>query len=51
MAPIKSSLARSAAKLFGVFNQTDLSLRGAGNSIDSGSIDSIHHSRSNWRKY
>jgi len=29
MAPFKSSLARSAAKLFGVFNQTDLSLRGA----------------------
>ena len=29
MAPFKSSLARSASKLFGVFNQTDLSLRGA----------------------
>ena len=29
MAPFKSSLARSATKLFGVFNQTDLSLRGA----------------------
>ena len=29
MAPFKSSLARSAAKLIGVFNQTDLSLRGA----------------------
>ena len=29
MAPFKSSLARSAGKLFGVFNQTDLSLRGA----------------------
>jgi len=28
MAPLKSSLARSAAKLLGVFNQTDLSLRG-----------------------
>ena len=28
MAPLKSSLARSASKLFGVFNQTDLSLRG-----------------------
>ena len=29
MAPFKSSLARSATKLFGVFNQQDLSLRGA----------------------
>ena len=29
MAPFKSSLARSATKLFGVFNQADLSLRGA----------------------
>ena len=29
MAPFKSSLARSAGKLFGVFNQQDLSLRGA----------------------
>ena len=29
MAPFKSSLARSASKLLGVFNQTDLSLRGA----------------------
>lgn len=29
MAPFKSSLARSASKLFGVFNQQDLSLRGA----------------------
>jgi hypothetical protein len=28
MAPIKSSLARSATKLFGLFNQADLSLRG-----------------------
>ena len=32
MAPLKSSLARSAKKLLGVFNQSDLSLRGAGNS-------------------
>ena len=29
MAPLKSSLARSASKLLGVFNQTDLSLRGS----------------------
>ena len=29
MAPFKSSLAKSAGKLFGVFNQQDLSLRGA----------------------
>ena len=29
MAPFKSSLARSAAKLLGVSNQRDLSLRGA----------------------
>jgi len=29
MAPFKSSLSRSAAKLLGMFNQTDLSLRGA----------------------
>ena len=29
MSPFKSSLARSATKLFGVFNQADLSLRGA----------------------
>ena len=29
MAPFKSSLAKSATKLFGVFNQADLSLRGA----------------------
>ena len=29
MAPFKSSLAKSAGKLFGVFNQRDLSLRGA----------------------
>ena len=29
MAPFKSSLARSAEKLFGVFRETDLSLRGA----------------------
>ena len=29
MAPFKSSLAKSASKLFGVFNQSDLSLRGA----------------------
>ena len=29
MAPLKSSLARSAKKLLGVFNQSDLSLRGA----------------------
>ena len=29
MAPFKSSLARSATKLFGIFNQADLSLRGA----------------------
>ena len=29
MAPIKSSLARSGGKLFGVFKDTDLSLRGA----------------------
>ena len=33
MAPLKSSLARSAKKLLGVFNQSDLSLRGAGNSV------------------
>ena len=32
MAPFKSSLARSAGKLFGVFNQQDLSFRGATNS-------------------
>lgn len=29
MAPFKSSLSRSAGKLFGIFNQRDLSLRGA----------------------
>ena len=29
MAPFKSSLAKSAGKLFGVFRQADLSLRGA----------------------
>ena len=29
MAPIKSSLARTVGKLLGVFNQPDLSLRGA----------------------
>ena len=29
MAPFKSSLARSAGKLFGVFRERDLSLRGA----------------------
>ena len=29
MAPFKSSLARSAGKLFGVFREADLSLRGA----------------------
>ena len=29
MAPFKSSLAKSAGKLFGVFRQGDLSLRGA----------------------
>ncbi len=29
MAPFKSSLARSAGKLFGVFKEADLSLRGA----------------------
>ena len=28
MAPFKSSLARSAGKLFGVFKEADLSLRG-----------------------
>ena len=33
MAPIKSSLARSASKLFGVFRDRDLSLRGATSSI------------------
>ena len=33
MAPFKSSLAKSASKLFGVFNQSDLSLRGATQSI------------------
>ena len=32
MAPFKSSLARSAGKLFGVFKETDLSLRGASQS-------------------
>ena len=29
MAPFKSSLAKSAGKFLGIFNQTDLSLRGA----------------------
>ena len=40
MAPFKSSLARSASKLFGVFNQSDLSLRGATQSsrLFSGSV-------------
>ena len=33
MAPFKSSLAKSAGKLFGVFNQQDLSLRGATQSL------------------
>ena len=40
MAPFKSSLAISASKLFGVFNQSDLSLRGATQSsrLFSGSV-------------
>ena len=36
MAPIKSSLAKSATKLFGVFNQQDLSLRGATQTLRTG---------------
>ena len=31
MAPIKSSLAKSAKKLFGIFGTADLGLRGRGN--------------------
>ena len=33
MAPFKSSLARSGKKLLGLFNQKDLTLRGATQSI------------------
>ena len=40
MSPLKSSLARSAKKLLGVFNQSDLSLRGAGNSASRFVYDS-----------
>lgn len=38
MSPIKSSLARSAGKPFGVYNQTDLRLRGVGQTLRDGSL-------------
>lgn len=45
--PFKSSLAQSAGKLIGVFNQSDLSLRGATQSLREEIIESVNFNLTN----